>query len=98
MNVLERTGEILDERGWCQGGFADHRGRVCLATALTLAAHEMGFENYAPAEQALRAEINASYPDAILNPWSLTGWQDSGARTISDVKLVVQRAAERLAA
>lgn len=29
--------DILRERGWCQGKFKDHRGRVCTLGALALA-------------------------------------------------------------
>ncbi|KPC75258.1 hypothetical protein ADL26_08170, partial [Thermoactinomyces vulgaris] len=56
--LLERAAEIIDQRGWHQGDYADHNGCVCTLGALRIAA--AGLPTDAPFWDARSAALDTS--------------------------------------
>lgn len=105
--LLTRAADILDERGWFQGGFVGPGGCVCVGGAINIAAAE------AAGVEIDRAAINGSgLPekawDAREKAWSVLRrsirtasgdigvgtWNDKPNRTKPEVQAALRRAAE----
>jgi len=55
--VLSKTADILEERGFCCGRLEDVWGRVCLVNAMSIAAEDEGFDAYYRAMALLRERV-----------------------------------------
>jgi hypothetical protein len=100
----ERAAQIIEERGWCQGSFADEFGQVCLGGAI-LAAFDLDplKPDWTPAAReaidAVGQEVLPD-PDADLNDTLLDDgyldvlglWNDADGRSKDDVIALLRRA------
>lgn len=103
-SLLLRAADILDERGWTQGGFVGHGGSVCLMGAVNIAAAEVAGINidrsaingsslpepmWALREKSLR-RLHESIPGIGFG--GLGGWNDGHGRTKEQVQEMLRRA------
>lgn len=99
--LLNRAADILDERGWHQGDFADSDDRcVCLIGAINLAyAEAEGLPLLATGDHIGYDDYNEAYGDAIVRVYAATGeafataWNDAPGRTKDEVQEMLRRAA-----
>jgi hypothetical protein len=86
--VYERTLDVLQERGWCQGIDEDTDGHVCLAGALGIALREY------QRQQGTQRLFDYSALYAAVGSDSVVGRNDDQATTFEDVALWLKQAAE----
>lgn len=92
--ILQKTYDTLEARGWCQGLHQNQQGQVCLEGAFALASGA-----------SLPSSMNTAMP-GVQAAWLLlcetvrkeTGidaphaWNDDPATSVEDVKLVLKKA------
>lgn len=92
--ILQKAHDALEAKGWCQGGFQDGQGRVCLEGAFALATgtnHPCFIDMAAPGVQqawlllceTVQKETGFDAPHA---------WNDDPSTSVEDVKLVLKKA------
>lgn len=106
-DLLARAADVITERGWNQGGYMSHDGRVCVLGALRIAAAD------APADEARRVALDVSdYSgpedgDAVeaaalvlrdhlggqdVATWDVSAWNDHSRRTAGEVVAALRAA------
>lgn len=85
-NVFLRAIEVLEERGWHQGGYEGAKGKVCLIGAINvvLTGDATNDDDLADVPLALMRATGALRPST---------WNDDPSRTYEDVVLALKRAA-----
>jgi hypothetical protein len=79
-DVYLRAIEVLEERGWHQGGYESADGRVCIVGALNIAS---GLPSDRARGHMLVLKVHRGGSD----------WNDEAERTLEDIKLALKRAA-----
>jgi hypothetical protein len=81
--VLLRAADLVAERGWGQGVFKTHDGRLCMIGAVQVASDEMGVDQM---QSWIRLE-------AYLDGRNPIAWNDVRGRTKTQVIRALLRAA-----
>ena len=80
-----KAARLIEERGHCKGVFSDDEGRLCIKSAISMAATpDRG-------RLGLRLKVDRLMP--IIGCSSLVGWNDAPERTAEDVIDVLVAAA-----
>jgi hypothetical protein len=93
--ILQKTYDVLEKRGWCQHRLRETDGRVCLEGAFRLAAgydYQMGsdaFEAWTTLCAAVYKESSGGPFTPLRDPAT---WNDQPERTVEDVKLLLKKA------
>lgn len=95
--ILERAADIIDERGWYQGGYEARDGRVCAAGAIRLAT---GLAAIPPIEDTETVVLNAAYRalEAALPTHYISTWNDWPHQTKEQVTGTLRQIAAQLQA
>jgi hypothetical protein len=88
--VYENALDLLRLRGWCQGTSQDLSGRICLAHAVGVAAHEYQRERGAWSLSVF--DYSALY--AAIGSSDIAGRNDDPSTSYEDVTLWLKHAAE----
>jgi hypothetical protein len=80
--VLRKAGDVLRERGWCQGNL-EEKGRVCLLGATGIAAH--GYPS-APDSNEVHDALRL-----VIDRWPIE-WNDARGRTQAEVESALDAA------
>lgn len=92
--ILQKTYDTLEARGWCQGLHQNQQGQVCLEGAFALAtgaSHAIYINMAAPGVQEAWTLLCAT----VLTETGITAphaWNDDPATSVEDVKLVLKKA------
>lgn len=90
-SLLDKTKEIILEKGWTQNAYRDEEGRVCLSEALRQATIGADFFVRIDAYTFLRRATQAVSPSS----WEVSniiGYNDVVAHTKEDILAVLDRA------
>lgn len=92
--VLEKMGEVLEERGWCQGYTEDVNGKVCLYGAAYVAVY--GSAKWSDRERNPQGDLISATMTPLIDvvKGNVVAFNDSPSTSEEDVKLAVKRAAE----
>lgn len=91
MNAEEGIDAIIDvinKRGWCQGGFRNTQGNVCIMGA----AFVIGQTNSSDALAAIQDQINKECQDYPYT--TIPMYNDAVAKSVEDVVLMLKKAKE----
>lgn len=87
VNPLARAAELIEEHGWCQGGFYDDQGRMCVDFALLMAE--------ATSNERARRLLTDELRRRGDRERSVVEWNDAPGRTQLEVLAVLRAAATR---
>jgi hypothetical protein len=98
--ILYKAVDVLDERGWCQCYYRDHGGRVCVASAIHLAAGgtlmprgtSVSFLHDGPAKSAL------AFFGAVVTGGCIEAFNNEDGAKKRDMKAALEIAADIAAA
>ena len=83
--VLRKAGDVLRERGWCQGDFGDAAGRVCVYGCIGVAI------NGVPEDQEGSRPYSHYLEAAVDSIWAEI-WNDKTGRTEDDARVALDAA------